>query len=170
MEGAPKIITFGFKDYFTPGWFWPPSWLKRVCFRYNVFSAHKAIILNVGMHYARSQPNTTPYRHTFGETHLFFPCASATDLLLPQVLCLCLSCCFSWSSAQLKGEGSPYVWRRCLWDVECVLRKRNTNTKTQRQKRHVLWFSASFYGGKQYLRVIFSAVRMCSMLQFQGWY
>ena len=39
------------------------------------------------------------YRHTVAATHLFFLCTSATDLLLPQVLCLCLSYCFSRSSA-----------------------------------------------------------------------
>ena len=40
------------EDYFMPGWFWPPSWLKSVCvcFRYTVFTAHKDIILNAGAH------------------------------------------------------------------------------------------------------------------------
>ena len=63
-----------------------------VCFRYSGFSAHKAIILNVAVHYVRSQPNTTPYRHAFGETHMFFRAR-------PRQTCFSLRCCVCVSPA-----------------------------------------------------------------------
>ena len=63
-----------------------------VCFRYSVFSAHKTIILNVGTHYARLQPNTTPYWHTFGVTHLFLRAR-------PRRTCFSLRCCVCVSPA-----------------------------------------------------------------------
>ena len=80
-----------------------------VCFRYSVFSAHKAIILNVGAHYARSQTNRTPYRHTFGATRLFFRARLRRT-------CFSLRCCVCVSPAvshralpRLKGEGAVCV-------------------------------------------------------------
>ena len=84
-----------------------------VCFRHSIFSAHKVIILNVGAHYAHSQPNTTPYRHTFVATPLFFhACLRRT--------CFSLRCCVRVSPAvshgalpHLKGEGA----RMCIDDA-----------------------------------------------------
>ena len=42
-----------------------------VCFRHSVFSAHRHYF-KCRRAFTRSQPNTTPYRHTFSLTHLFF--------------------------------------------------------------------------------------------------
>ena len=138
-------------------WFWPLSWLKRVCVSDIASSVHTKC----------SQTTMTPYRHTLGATHLFFR-ARLRWTCFSLTCCVWLSCCFSRSSA-------PFERRRgCMCkDVASemlnVFYRRGTHISGQ--NRHVLWFSASFYGGGgQCLRVIFSAVRMCSMLQFQGWY
>ena len=141
----------------------------RVCIRSSIFSAHKAIILNVGTHYVHSQPNTTPYWHTFGATHSVFRAR-------PRWTCFSLRCCVCVSPTvshralpRLKGEGGAI----CVKTSPPKCRMSFTEVKHTFQDRKDMScdFQPPFIGGEggQYLRVIFSAVRMCSMVQFQRW-
>ena len=103
-------------------------------------SVRTDIILNVGAHLRAHSP-TRLRTATHSVWRTCFSFTSATELLLPPPCRM------------------------------CFIEEKHT-TLISGQSRHVLWFSASFYrgGGEQYLRVIFSAVRMCSVLQSQGWY
>ena len=70
---------------------------------------HKDTILNVGTHYARSQPNTISYWHTFGATHLFFH-AHPRWTYFSLRCCVCVSPAVSHRALLcLKGEGAVCV-------------------------------------------------------------
>ena len=137
------------------------------CFRYSVFIAHKVIILNVGAHFARSQPNHTVWAHIRCDA-LVFSCMSATDLLLPQVLCLCLlfvkGLCSVWKEKEpVCVMTSPLRCRICFIEEKHTFQNR-TDMPCHFQRPFIEG------EGKRYLRVLLSAVGLCGMVQFQGWY